>query len=226
MIVRLVALTIGSIFIGGCFGTYGAKPPCGPPGTVQTTTDCHYVLQIKQILNASTGEVTGVVPRRIVEENSNSIGFDLLHFRRFHQDPDNYPFWEYAFQIEGFDASKILVGSEVDFHSVAGKRTLTLGKPGTAGTGTCDRPGHLATQDCSYTLTVTNVDSANDLVRATVAKSVVEENAKLFPNLAVKAYEFSEYTFHMRDVDKQGIKTGETYNFRAVPNSDYLVLER
>src|SRR5262245_8738195 len=110
MIVRLVALFIVSVFTGGCFAAYGTKPPCGPPGVVQTTNDCHYVLQIKQIINASTGEVSGVVPRRIVEENSKSIGVDFLRFRRFHQDPDNYPFWEHNFQIANFDASKVTVG--------------------------------------------------------------------------------------------------------------------
>jgi len=158
MFIRLVAVVFASLLIGGCFGLYEAKPPCGTPGVLQTTSDCYYVLQIKQILNASRGEVSAVVPRKVVEENSNSIGFDILHLRRFHQDPDNYPFWEYAFQVENFDATKVAVGSEVDFHSVAGKRTLTVGQPMTAGTMPCGHPGHLATQGCKYTLTVRNLD--------------------------------------------------------------------
>src|SRR5262249_31416065 len=146
-------------------------------------------------INPTTGEVLAKVPSRIVESNGNEVsGFQFggWFIRRLVGDKGSYSFFEYHFEVQNFDASKVAVNSEVDFHSVAGQSALALGAPANVKPrartsrveNPCLPPGQTATQQCYYKLTVTKIDSLNGSVTAIVSPSVAQKNAQVSPILS------------------------------------------
>jgi hypothetical protein len=229
MTLRIVAVFIFSVMLTGCFAAYEAKPPCPPPGAVQTIDNCHYVLKVTR-MGPGTGEVTGQVPAAVVKDNQkNSDWWGFRGFLRFFSyDINNYPFFEYPFQLESPpDASKLMIGQPAEFHGKVGKSSLRFGAPPepakmSGGVMPCPAPGEPSTQRCYYRLTVTKIEPGTGLVTGTVAPSVVEENAKLFPTLAVQRYTFNEYTFQVRDLEKLNLKSNSDYDFVSVPSANDL----
>ena len=216
----------------GCI--HRVKPDCAPPGAVQTTSGCYYVLEITGS-NKTTGEAIGNVPKTVVEDNDKKLGtwswwqWGGWFFRRLVGGTDTYPFFQYQFPIENADPAKIeeLVNMKqpVDFQSKAGKRALSLGKPSPEATmkkveNPCVPPGQTATQRCYYKLTITQIDETTGSVKGIVPSSVMEDNAKRFPHLAAKVHRSPEYTFRARE--SKDLTQGSDYDFVSVPDTDVL----
>lgn len=228
IVLRVLAVSIVTVLLTGCL--HRVAPPCGPPGSVQTMSDCYYLLEITKVINPTTGEVRAKVPQRIVESNQDKTsGFEFggWFIRRIVGDKGSYSFFEYQFEIQNFDASKVAVNTEVDFHSVANQSALALGAP--AGVtpmkrskveNPCMPPGQTATQQCYYKLTITQIDATTGSAKGIVPSSVMENNAKLFPQLAAKVHRSPEYIFQVQDA--KGLTQGSDYDFVSVPNTNVL----
>lgn len=236
ILLRLVGVFFFSVLLMGCL--HREKPPCGPPGSVQTSSEpCYYLLEITKIIDVNSGEVRGRVPQRIVAKNSGeSEGFWFFNhgggfIRRVVSGGNaKYGFFEYQFPIKPFDNTKFSsLPVEIDLHSAPGERSLLVGPPDgikpqamTKVDNPCLPPGQTAAKQCYYKLAIVKIDTTNDLVTARVPKSVIEDNAKVLPHLAAEHYSPEEYTFRVRD--SKNLAQGSDYDFVSVPGSD--VLER
>ncbi len=100
-------------------------------------------------------------------------------------------------------------------------------------------PGGMKDMNCLYRLNIKEVDKDSAEIKATVAKSVVEENRnrindylsrQLFSTTWFTDYSLDDYPFHVyafRLKDKgmiNQLKVGNDFDFENVPNTHYLEL--
>ena len=201
---------------------------CPPPGAVQTISDCYYFLRIADY-DSGTGDVEAVVPEQVVLENEEASGgwglgggFLTDFFRRLvGGGKEKYAFFVYHFNVRDHAAIKITKDALLDFHGVKNERQLRHGPPANLkAENPCLAPGQTANQQCYYRLMVTNIEPATGLVTGIVPSSVIEDNAKLFPHIAARAYDDKPYTFRVRDM-KAVVKDAEN-DFVSVKDTNYL----
>ncbi len=115
-----LGLVVCATLLGGCArGPFDQKPTCPPPGSIQVSSDCTYMLTITNI-DEKTGLVRATVARNAVEMNrKDSAGLFGPKFNI-----ENYPFFEYTFPVDNLTDAALRKGADFRFISVRGTNLL------------------------------------------------------------------------------------------------------